>query len=422
MMQADAPSLLLIGRLGATALAFVTAPIVARTIGPDGRGETAAAIALFNIVPILLGIGIPLEVRRLSALGKSSAAIRTARLLFVAAVPIAVAIGVLGWFTIFATFKPEARLVAAVGIAMCPLMMMWTCDSSVLVAKGRYRGVMALQLVQPSAYLALVLIFALGGWLTTATVLVANIAGTLAACVTGITLTRISTRGERYPAFTLLRGGVRYAGSSIAETASSRLDQVIALPLMGAFQAGIYSVAVTIATIPLALGQALGAAYFPLIARASGESRRVHKESAIRASFAMSAIAAPLLFLGSWLGIPLLFGDGFAAAVPVAWICGIGTCALIAGYVCSLALAAEGRGYAMTFAQVGALVLSITLLFLLAPEYGAIGAAAASSMGYVVLLGLLLAAARTRPRYSWPRLRDFRLAIRTLFRPRSDAP
>lgn len=416
LLRADAPSLLLFGRLGATLLAFITAPIVARTIGAEGRGETAAAIALFNLVPIILGIGIPLEVRRLAALGHAGSAIRAARIAVLCSFPLAATAGWLTTITLFSAFEPGAQWTAFVGIALSPLMIMWTCDSSVMVATGRYRGVMALQLVQPLAYLLLVCLFAATHSLSVSTALIANIAGTTAALTTGAWLTRIPMLGERRSLAALLRGGVRYAGSAIAEAASSRLDQVIALPLVGAVQAGLYSVAVTIASIPLALGQALGAAFFPLIARSEGKNRLALKEEALRSAMAMSVLTAPLLFAGSWLGIPLLFGREFSASVPVAWIAGIGTCALIVGYVCSLVLAAERRGYTMTIAQVSALAASTGLLFALAPEYGAMGAAAASSIGYILLAAIMLLASKARLLQSWPRPRDFKNAITRLMR------
>lgn len=418
LVTTESASLLLVGRLGATLLAFVTAPIIARAIGPEGRGETAAAIALFNLVPIILAIGIPLEVRRLSALGHAEAAVRAARLVCVCAIPVSAVLGFLASVAVFASFPPSARLIASLGVAASPLMMMWTCDLSVLIAAERYRGVMILQLLQPLAYLALIVTFALAGELTTGTALVANITGTAATFIAGVCLTRVGVGGPRVPLRDLLRGGLKFAGSSIAETASSRLDQVLALPLIGAFQAGLYSVAVTVASIPMALGQALGATYFPLVARASGPERETHKAAGVRSAISLAFMTAPIILVGAWIGIPLLFGEEFSDAVPVAWISGFGTCALIVGYVCSLILAAEGAGSAMTWAQVSSLIAGVGFLYLLAPVLGAIGAAIASTAGYLLLLALLLRAVGVTTASAWPRAADFPSAIRQLVRPR----
>lgn len=417
ILRGESPFLLVIGRLGATALAFITAPIIARAIGPIGRGETAAALAAFAIAPILLAFGVPLEIRRLAAVGQAAESLRTGRVICLLAVPVAVALGLLGYFTLFASFDASARLVAAIGVATSPLAMAWMCDLGVLIATGRLRGVMFMQLLQPVVYLLAILAFWTAGMIDTSTVLIANVIGTLATCVLGVALTRVPVRGGRYPLGEMLRGGGRFAGSSMAEAASTRLDQMVALPLIGAFQAGIYSAAVTVAALPFALGQALGAHYFPLIARAEGDERGQLKEQSIRVSTALALICVPVMVPAIWIGVPLLFGHEFGPAVPVAWLSLAGTCTMIVAYVCSMALAAEGHGKRMTIAQTVSLAVAMGLLFLLAPRWGAMGAAAASSLSYVTLLVSLLVGMGVRFRQSLPGLADFPLAILTLVRP-----
>ena len=369
-------SQLLVGRLTATALAFITSPVVARSIGPDGRGETAAAISLFFLVPILLGVGLPTEVRRRAARSVGESALRTARALTLALFPVAIGLGVLAYFTLFSGFEAGARIVSAVGISVSPLMVSWTCDQSLLIARGRYRAVMLLQITQPATYFLVVV----GLWITshidTATVLAANVAGTIAAAFVGIVLARVAAFGPLSPVGETLRGSIRYAGSAIAESASSRLDQVLMLPLAGAFQAGIYSAAATLAALPLALGHALAAPYFRKIARSDDQEEvRSHREEAVRVSVALGIMTAVPLFLGMWIGIPLLFGPEFVSAVPVGWALIPGSCAMIAAFVCSQALAAQGMGIRMTLVQTLALALSTVLLLLLAPAWGALGAA-----------------------------------------------
>lgn len=422
ILRDESPILLIVGRLGATALAFVTAPVIARAIGPIGRGETAAALATFAIVPIVLSFGLPLEIRRLAAIGQAAEALRTSRVVCALAFPVAGLLGLAAYFTLFSSFAPAARVVATVGVALTPLAMIWMCDLGVLIATGRLRGVMFLMLLQPIVYLIVVLVLWITGLIDTATVLIAHILGTLATAVLGVTLTRVSLRGTRNSLPKMLKSSARFAGSSMAEAASTRLDQVVALPLIGAFQAGIYSAAVTVAAVPFALSQAIGASYFPMIARAKGEVRRELKEESIRVSAATALICVPAMVPAIWVGIPLLFGTEFASAVPVAWISFSGTCAMVIAYVCSMGLAAEGRGTRMTLAQLGSLLVAMALLFVLAPRLGAIGAAVASSVSYVTLLISLLVGTGVRSSQLLPRFRDFPLALMTLVRPSRRSP
>jgi O-antigen/teichoic acid export membrane protein len=412
----DSPAHLVIGRLGASALALLSAPIVARAIGPDGRGETAAAIALFYIVPVVLALGVPLEVRRLAALSDGKPALRSARVLclfgFALSLPGALAL----YFTLFSRFSSTAQLVASLGILLCPLTMSWMCDNSVLIAHCRYRAVFLVQIASPIVYVILVGGLWLTGRATTATVLISNISGTVVTFLLCLVLTRTSVRGSYQPYRKLSKAGIRYAGSSIAESASSRLDQVLVLPLIGSYQAGIYSVAATVASVPLALGHALGSSFFPAIARSQGDVKSGLQARAVRTGLALSVITVPpLCIIVAW-GIPFVFGRDFSPAIPVAWASLIGSGAMLAAYVCSMALAADGRGIRMTVAQVLSLAAGIGLLYLLGPRFGAVGAAFASSISYMALLVMLILGLGVPKSRIIPRWVDFRSALKLLVR------
>lgn len=411
----DSPSLLAFSRILASALALISAPIVARAIGPAGRGETAAAIALFHIVPVVLAFGVPLVVRRRSATTDGKQAIATARLIAILGIIPAAGAALLVSSLLLSDFDPISRIVATVGIAAAPMVMSWMCDVGVLIAHARYRAVFAMQIIQPVAYLALILAISVLGSTSTATVLACYISGLLATFVTGLVLVRGEWSGalKRLPAVT--REGTKFAGAALAETASNRLDQAIALPLLGATQAGFYAVATTIVTIPLALGQALGAAYFTPIARADpGDARRGLQQQAARSAFAVTPLAFIVMCAAAPIIVPLLFGSEFAGAVPVVWIASLGGIAMTSGYVLSMALAADGRGIRMTIAQTVGLALGLAALFVLGPVLGALGAAIASSLGYLLMLVMLAHGLRSPVRTLVPRVADIREAITRL--------
>lgn len=389
---------------------------MARAIGPSGRGETAATIALAYIVPVLLGMGVPLELRRLAATTDVTAALRAARRLGLLTILPATAVAVALYASLFSDFGQAARLVASLNVALCPLMLSWTLDLSVLVARGRFRNVLVLQLTQPSIYLLAIVVLWVTHTASTATVLASNLVGTAATCIAGLFMTRVKFRGERSSYGSLLRGGVKFAGSSVSEIASNKLDQVLVLPLIGSVGAGLYAVAVTVASVPLAFGQALGASYFTPIARASGTERRELQTRSVRAGIAMGLMTCPPLGLIAWVGIPVVFGKEFTSAVPVAGICLAGSVALVTNFVCSMALAASGQGVRMTVSQVTALAVAIGALLVLGPAWGAKGAATASSIGYFVLMSMLLLSLRMSPLAIAPRPRDFKEAIRQLVR------
>lgn len=418
MPRPESPSLVIAGRLGASVLALVSSPIVARAIGPEGRGETAAAMALFLIVPVILGVGLPLEVRRLAATSDGRAVVRGARVIVAMSTPVALALALLAYFTIFSDFDPAARMAASVGIALAPLSASWAMDISVLVAHRRYKAVLLIQLLQPAMFVCLILSFWALNIARVSTVIAASVAASVVSFVAGLFLVRVPIRGTRVSIRKLVRKGLTYSGGAVADIASNRVDQVIALPLIGAYEAGIYSVAATIASVPLAIGHALAASYFAPIAQAQGEKRRGLQSESIRGAVAVSIMTIPLLGIAAWILIPVVFGQAFTPSIWVTIICLLGSAGMVSGYVASMALAADGRGIRMTLAQTAALAVGISALLGLGPVLGAIGAAIASTLGYIVLLILLIRFLQLPISEVTPRHRDYAGSIRRLARDR----
>jgi len=410
------PSLLIVGRLGASALALISSPIVARAIGPEGRGETAAAMALFLIVPVVVGFGLPLEVRRQAATSNGHSVVRTARLIVVAFTVLAIGIATLAYYTVFSNFDTGGRAAAAIGVALTPLSASWAIDISVLVAHRRYAGVLTMQILEASVTLSMILVFWMLGLATVATVLVASITGTVATFLAGLLLVRVPLRGDRVNARCLLRNGLRFVGGAIAEIGSFRADQVIALPLIGAYQAGLYSVAVTIGSVPLAIGHALAASYFSPIAQESPSNRKRLQSEAVRAALSVATVTIPVIAIIAWAAIPLVFGSAFSASRTVTVVSLMGSAAMLVAFVASMALAADGQGGLMTIAQVVSLVCGVAGLLILGPAFGAVGAAIASGVGYFALLFTLLAFLRIPVGRLVPRLVDFPNAFRRLKR------
>lgn len=418
----DTPIHITIANLLAYAIAFLTIPLVARAIGPTGRGETAAALSAFAIAPTIIGLGLPLELRRRSATALDRPSVRAARdLVLLSTIPAAV-LGLIFVATAYASVSPTLRWLAFVGIVAASVGVSWAADTGVLMGQGRYRAVFLIRVAQPTITLVIVGVTAATHTLTAPVVLAASIAGTLATGLLALTLCRVSFRGSRAPHKTLLRSSARFAGSVIAESASSRLDQVVVLPLIGATAAGYYSIAASVSLLPLALGQSLAADHFRAVAACTKPDEILRlssvaiKESlavAIPACLVFGALAAPAL--------PWVFGADFAQAVPVFLVLIPGSICLTAGFVASMLLAAQGRGKTMTLLQVGGLALGMLLLFVLGPIWSAMGAAVASSASYLALFIGQILALRLTPRLILPTPRAFRSGMKSLMPERSSA-
>lgn len=379
------PSLLLVSRLGAAALAFGSAPIVARAIGPAGRGETGAAVALFGLIPVLIGFGLPQESRRLLAMDPDARVMATARKFVAWAFVPACLCAYLASMTIFSAYDAPARIVASAGVALAPLILSWMVDVSVLVVKKDYVGIALLQLIQPTVYLATVLLLWTLDLASTATVIGAYLVGAVATSAVGFG--RVGRLGghKTLPLSKLLLGSSRFAGGALAETATNRLDQVVALPVLGAVGAGFFSVGVTVAMAPLAISQALAAAAFTDIAESSGSDRQEVVDRGMRQVSSLSFLVAVLVVCFGPGLIEIVFGAEFQPAGIGVQIVSIACYFASVSYLASNVLIAAGMGVALTLSQLVAVVVGVVLLLVLGPQLGVAGAAIASAISYAVL-------------------------------------
>lgn len=420
LLSQDLPAHITIANLLAYGLTFVTTVAIARGLGSVGRGETSAALSAFSFAPALVGIGIPLELRRRSAVRPDDASVRSARDVMMLLVPISLAGGVAFSNSVFPDAPAALRLAALVGVGAAPLSVSWASDTGVLMGQGRYRAVFGIRLAQPLLQFVVVVVsFAFGG-LTAATVLFGSVLGSMGAMVLSAGFVAVGLKGGRSSHLRLVRDGVEFAGSAIADSASARLDQILVLPLIGAAAAGQYTVAASISLLPVVLGQALAAEHFRAVAALSGmkEAQEARCHQAVREAM---SVTLPVCLLSATASVPLLpfvFGDEFRHAVALVWILLPGSICVTVGYVCSMLLAAQGRGGLMTLLQVVGLAADVGFLFALGPAYSSVGAAVASSVGYVVLFAGQIVVLHVPLRCLSPSLKDFVGGIRSLLRSR----
>lgn len=415
-MRLNSPGLLLYGRLGASALALISAPIVARAIGPDGRGETAAAVALFSLVPVMLGMGLPLELRRVVASEGNSGSIRASRRLVLASPLFSVPLALILGSTLFQSFEEAARIAATVGVALTPLTLSWICDISVLVATRDFLGIVALQLIQPFVYLIGIILLWLVDWATTASVITVYVVSNAASFLFGLCRVKVPADISETRPVNLMKGSVRYSGGALAESASNRLDQVLALPIIGAAQAGLYSVSVTVGLAPLAVAQALSASSFTSVATAEGRRRQRLVSDSIRQVTSVSlATALVLFFLGPSI-VLVLFGSPFADAAPAIRVSAFSCLFASIAVQASSNLVALGRPKQLAISQLVSLVVGIIALLILGPSNGSLGAALASSLGYATLALLAVRGCRASLWSIIPSPLSFVAGVRVLFR------
>ena len=309
------PIALPIARLITTVVTLAYVVIIARELGPEGRGVTATIVALSVLLPSLAGLGLPLAVRRRAKQDAADLAFSDAvRVLFWTS-PVVVLLG----GTTALLFRP--LLTTAEFFATLTLF----CASQL----GVLRRVLEQLLIARENYFfqaisMLSLSFGIAGAIgvsqlffdvTVLSVVVSQLVGLLFS--SGVAFALASPRWvAKRTGHSLLQESKSYWVRDALRSARERADQLVVLPLLGPFSAGVYSVALAIASIPLIFGHTLGVMAFHRVKEGqSGVSGFLN--SALRIGSLLTVFMAIPIGLIAGLLVPELLGREFSASVPL---------------------------------------------------------------------------------------------------------
>lgn len=183
--------------------------------------------------------------------------------------------------------------------------------------------------------------------------------------------------------------------AALAPTAlNANLDQVVLSQAVPAADLGCYAIAVTLTLLPATVVSAIGYVAFPSLASRrvrTDAARRLQSRAVIASAVIAIAMLVPLSATAPWL-VPLVFGPGYAKAVPLLWVLAPGALFLACGQVAGDLLRGRKQPLTVARAQGMAAVFTVVLLFALLPAAGVFAAAVASTVAYGVSLALLLRA------------------------------
>jgi O-antigen/teichoic acid export membrane protein len=388
------------------ALALVTSPLQARALGPGGRGDLAAIVVSFGLVPIIVDFGLTVFAARATARGVS------ARRLHGTLVPIALGVGIVVALTsplladLIANGRDDVHDVVLLAFLLMPLFLATTIPLGVIWGREDWRVWTAIRLIPP--VLLLVIYVALY-------VLEAFTVRTAGMVVVGVTVVSIVplipvvlrsgwARFEPPLAREALSYGSKVWVSTVTTVSTARLDQLLMVRLVANTELGWYVVATNIATLQGVFVSAVTTVMFPRVSRGDlalvGRALRLSMLGAILMSAALAVLVVPV--------VPALFGDDFGPVVQMTHILLIA--AVPQAGMLVLAQGLSGAGHPGVAGKGHLLSLAVTVpgLLLAVGSTGGDGAAAISLVGYTISLVYLVAV--TRDRLGVP--------IRDLIRPR----
>jgi len=367
---------------------FVAVLIVARALGPAGRGTVAFITVTALVVAHVAGLGVGEATTVLAARRPSLRPVLLANALvfFLASGSVAAALAFAGLVVGDvgpAGVGPPELVILGLGILACAI---GEAGYSFLLGVERLRQLALITGCASWVYAVLVLILWAGPGLTVGR---AALAWTATESLRTFVYVLLSIRGGSlaHPSRDLFREsiafGVRLWVGSLSRFLNFRTDQILMGFIASETALGFYAVAVNASEVLLYLPSSAATALLPLIARTESERRAQETLRAFRSVvFVTAAGVAAAALLGPFV-LPAVFGDAFDESVfPFLWLLP-GTFGFAASSVFSNALVGSSSPGLSSVGPIVSLVVGFGLDLALIPPYGATGAAAAASVAFL---------------------------------------
>ena len=419
-------ALLLWAKIAGNAGFFVAVLMLARGLGPSGRGTiafiTVTALVLARVAGF--GVGEATTVYAAKAPERRGALLSNVVLFMLASSLLAAGLAcaallVLGGEPV-GVGRPELALLAAGTLASALV----EAGAAFLLGCGRIRRLAYITATASWVYpLLLAAVWLIGGL----TVAGAALAWLATEALRAGRLLRHSADGLDVvgPRLGLLieevRFGIRAWVGSFARFLNFRIDQILMGLLTTEAALGIYAVAVNASEVLLYLPAATATALLPAASRVDASRRGRQTLQAFRSAALVTTGAVVIAAILGPLLLPVVFGAAFTGSVgPFLWLLP-GALGFVAMVVFSNSLMASRSPGLSSFGPVVSLVVGVGLDLVLIPRFGATGAAAAASTAFLAGGAVALAAYAHRNPFAWRALllprRDDLEVLRAIARP-----
>jgi len=399
------------GSIAAAAVRFLVGLVVARVLGPEGRGQYALLVLVPAILVQVLNLGLGQANTFLLGRRHAPAGPIAANSLLVGGIGGTAAVAAFlvvwnGWQPSLAHDMPLPALIASCMVV--PFALVHYFASYALLGLGQVKRFAALFFIDAAGQLGFLVVFLIvadGGLL--GAVLARSLAVMVCALVAAVWLVR-PVRTTLQPSRPLLREalsyGLRLYPSVIMQYMNLRFDQFLVEWLAGAVPLGLYAAVVSVTEAAWQIPAALSMVLFSRVSTTSDRQADITTPRVLRLTVVVAiAECALLLLLGRYL-IRFLFGAPFEAGLPALVALLPGTVCYAAGRILEGDLTGRGHPVIPSIATGAALATTIGLDLLWIPSQGIAGAAWASSVAYALYALVLLVAFVRISGVGWQRL------------------
>ena len=381
-------------------IGLATSIIIARILGPNGKGIYSLVILLPTLIVNFTNIGIgPATVYYI---GKGKYPYKE---IFGNNVIMSL---IVGGFSIFIGliiiifsqdlfFSGISRHYLLFSLTLIPFSLFFAYTNSILLGLQRFKDYNLFSFIKTIFFLIMVVITLLIFKMNVFGVLLSNVLTSIVVSLLLFVLVR-GIIGGNY--FRIKRDyikdistyGIKAHLSNILSFLHLRLDMLLINVFMNPLAVGYYSISVTITEKLWLVSQSASTVLFPKVS--SEKDEKMLKEFTpivSRNVLLITGLGAILIFfLSRWIVI-LLFSEAYLPAVEPLQILLIGTVAVSGGRVLGNDIAGRGRPILNTYLNTLTVVVNLCLDVLWIPKFGIAGAAWATTISYsVALIGSLL--------------------------------
>lgn len=400
--------------LAVLSLGFVTAPLLTRSLGPAGRGELAAITVPLGIVILLVVVGLDDYVSRALARGEDAGRVLGSCFVLVLG---ASGIGMLAAYPaarVIAHGRSVVELYLLLGFLLLPTYAIAQMLRGAAQGRQAWHTWIALQVLAPLAWTVCIIGLYIADALSVSRAAVAFLATTQLSLLPVIPLVRESLPWSFSfaEAKQALAFGIRDSTADLVRLGNLRLDQVLMAAIISSSQLGLYSVAVTAASVSYVFTNALSTVLYPRVAGGN----RAFAARVVRATLAIMVVGCATVALLLPTAIDTIFGRAFKGSITMGWILLAASIFVALTTALGSTLTADGDPGGVALIEGSVLACSIPVLILVLPSGGGIAAAWVSLATYVITTSLLLRRLcrrfQTNPLdYLLPRSEDVRDAV-----------
>lgn len=376
-------------RILAIGLSTLTSIVVARMLGPAGRGDYFLAVSLVGMALQLGSLGLhSSNVYLVSA--HHGHLVKLATNSFI----VSGLIAVLALVAFTAVMPRMFRNLDFVTICLAALTVgpaiYCLLISNLLLGVDRLRQFNLVELLSRLFPLLFIGLTALTVGLSVQTAVLAN--GVAALLVALLLLYFIPIQRPIRIDWSLLRSGVGYGLraylAALLGFTLSRVGGLLLANQSGSEQVGHLSIAMQLSDLMVMLPATIGVVLFPRLV-GDKEGRGILTLRTMKFVALLMAIACALAAMLAGFLIPLIFGEAFIDSVILFQLMLPGVLALSLISVVSQYLAAQGIPWPLVWSWVVGLALMVAMSWWYQPQFGAAAIAVAMSCAYVLVLALL---------------------------------